>query len=165
MFSVKVTTGTPVQHHLWISYQTMLGQHQQISYMRFNNCNLGIRLIPEVESLKILGIKFKKPLNETSKVNFDTLAATTNFMCRRNSIRNLNFVQKVWLIKIKLWYVSQVIPPGNQQIGKIKRAVDDFIWAGHLYRIDRRQLCRLCLPKKWWPSLNRVQNESFVSQE
>jgi hypothetical protein len=88
-----------------------------------NNCNLGRPQIPEVDSLKILGIKLKKTLNETSKANYDTLVATINFMCSRNSIRNLNLLQKVWVtntfILSKLWYVAQVIPPGNQQIAKI----------------------------------------------
>jgi hypothetical protein len=113
-------------------------------YMRFNNCNLGDQTIPEVESLKILGIRFKASLNNTAKTNFDSLIATVSFMFRNNSIRNLNLIQKVWatntFILSKLWYVSQVIPPGNQQIAQLKRVIGNFLWAGHLYRIDRRQL-------------------------
>jgi Reverse transcriptase (RNA-dependent DNA polymerase) len=113
-------------------------------YMRFNNCNLGDQPIPEVESLKILGIRFKASLNDTAKTNFDSLISTVSFMFRNNSIRNLNLIQKVWatntFILSKLWYVSQVIPPGNQQIAQLKRAIGNFLWAGHLYRIDRRQL-------------------------
>jgi hypothetical protein len=112
--------------------------------MRFNNCNLGAQQIPEVESLKILGIKFERNLNARVKANFDTLIATVNFMCRNNAIRNLNLIQKVWTVNTfilsKLWYVSQVIPPGNQHMAQLKTAIGNFIWAGHLYRVDRRQL-------------------------
>jgi hypothetical protein len=83
----------------------------------------------EVDSLKILGIRFKKTFNETS--NYDTQVATINFMCRRNLIRNLNLLQKVWVtntfILSKLWYVAKIISPGNQQIAKIKRIVGNLI--------------------------------------
>jgi exonuclease III len=113
-------------------------------FMRLNNCNLGVQHIPEVESLKILGIKFRRNLNDTVKENYDSLIQTVKFIIRNNSIRNLNLIQKVWTINTfilsKLWYVSQVIPPGNQQIAQLKTAVGNFLWAGHLYRVDRRQL-------------------------
>jgi len=65
--------------------------------MRLNNCDLGAQQMPEMESLKILGIKFKKNLNQATKANFDSLIAFSNFMFKKNSIRNLNLLQKVWV--------------------------------------------------------------------
>jgi hypothetical protein len=97
-----------------------------------------------VEPLKILGIRFKASLNNTAKTNFDLLIATVSFMFKSNSIRNLNSIQKVWtnntFILLKLWFVSQVITAGNQQIAQVKRIIGNFLWAGHMHRIDRRQL-------------------------
>jgi hypothetical protein len=41
----------------------------------------------------------------------------------------------------KLWYLSQIIPPDNLHIEKIKKAIGKFLWSGCIYKIDRRQLC------------------------
>jgi hypothetical protein len=45
------------------------------------------------------------------------------------------------LILSKLWYLSQIIPPDNLHIGKIRKAIGKFLWSGFIYKIDRRQLC------------------------
>jgi hypothetical protein len=36
--------------------------------------------------------------------------------------------------------MSQIIPPDNLHIVNIKKAIGRFVWAGMLYKIDRRQL-------------------------
>jgi hypothetical protein len=74
-----------------------------------------------------MGLKFAANLNETTKINFDGLISTVKFMLRQHSIRNLNIIQKSWFantfVLSKLWYVSQVIPPGNSDIAQLKTAV------------------------------------------
>jgi hypothetical protein len=85
-------------------------------------------------------------MNETIKSNFDNLAATIKcmFMFRQDSIRNLNLMQEEWFantyVLSKLWYMSQVVPPENAQIARLKTALESFLWADHLYRVERKQL-------------------------
>jgi len=114
------------------------------AFLRLNGCKIGPQRIAENTKLKILGMFFTSNLNETIKINFDNLTANVKFMIRRNSIRNLNIIQKVWFantfVLSKLWYISQVIPPGNIHVAQMKSAIGNFLWAGHLYRIERKQL-------------------------
>jgi Reverse transcriptase (RNA-dependent DNA polymerase) len=114
------------------------------AFMRLNDCKFGPQQITEKDKLKILGVKFAVSLTETTNINFEALTSSVKHMLRQHSIRNLNVIQKVWFantfVLSKLWYVSQVIPPGNAHIAKLKTAIGNFIWAGHLYRIDRAQL-------------------------
>jgi exonuclease III len=118
-------------------------------FLRVNQCQIGPQLITENSSIKILGLKFSTNLNATIKLNFENLTSTIKFMLRQNSIRNLNLIQKVWFantfVLSKLWYVSQVIPPGNAHIAQMKTAIGNFLWAGYLYRVHRTQLW---LPRK-----------------
>jgi hypothetical protein len=37
--------------------------------------------------------------------------------------------------------MSQIVPPDNKHIAKIKQAIGRFLWAGCLYKIERNQLC------------------------
>jgi hypothetical protein len=40
-----------------------------------------------------------------------------------------------------LWYRSQIIPPDNLHIEKIKKTIGNFLWSGFICKLDRRQLC------------------------
>jgi Reverse transcriptase (RNA-dependent DNA polymerase) len=113
-------------------------------FLRLNNCKIGPQPIAENFVLKILGMKFATSLNDMIKTNYESLTSTIKFMLRQNSIRNLNIIQKTWFantfVLSKLWYVSQIIPPGNPHIAQMKTALGNFLWAGHLYRVERKQL-------------------------
>jgi Reverse transcriptase (RNA-dependent DNA polymerase) len=119
------------------------------AFLRINGCKIGPQRIAERNELKMLGLCFTTSLSAMIKVNFDRLTANVKFMTRHSSIRNLNLIQKVWFVNTfvlsKLWFVSQVIPPGNSQATQIKTAIGNFLWAGQLYRIERKQLW---LPRK-----------------
>jgi hypothetical protein len=119
------------------------------AFLRLNNCTIGPQRITESMELKILGVKFTPNISTMININFERLTANVKFMTQQSSIRNLNLIQKVWFVNTfvlsKLWFVSQVIPPGNKYIAQLRTAVGNFLWAGHLYRIDRR---KLWLPKK-----------------
>jgi hypothetical protein len=73
--------------------------------------------------------------NQIIKANFEALIMTMKFMVQQNSIRNINLIQKTWFSK--LWYVSQMIPPGNEHKAKLKTVIGNFLWAGCLYRIGQ----------------------------
>jgi Reverse transcriptase (RNA-dependent DNA polymerase)/Endonuclease/Exonuclease/phosphatase family len=115
------------------------------SFLRINECKIGPQFIRETDKLKILGFFFCTNLKKIINANYEQVIANINFLINQNKRRNLNLVQKVWVANTfmlsKLWYCSQVVPPENLHIGKIKKALGKFLWKGHLYRIDRRQLC------------------------
>jgi exonuclease III len=114
------------------------------AFLRINECKIGPQLIAETEKLKILGFFFCKKLRDLVNANYDKLIQTINFLINQNSRRNLNLIQKIWVANTfmlsKLWYYSQVVPPENVHIGKVKKAIGKFLWTGHLYKIDRRQI-------------------------
>jgi hypothetical protein len=43
-------------------------------------------------------------------------------------------------ILAKLWYISQILPPKNLHLAKIKKDIGKFLWFGYLDKIDRSQL-------------------------
>jgi hypothetical protein len=65
-----------------------------------------------------------------------------------------------------LLYLSQIIPPDNLHIGKIKKAIGKFLWSGFIYKIDRRQLC-FAYQKKRRSCTNQrgAENESVIFEE
>jgi exonuclease III len=113
-------------------------------FLRINNCNLGPQKIIESAVLKILGCRFTENINTMINNNYEALMMSVNFIIHQHSIRNLNLIQKIWFantfVLSKLWYISQIFPPNNVHIAKLKSAIGNFLWAGHLYRVGRPQL-------------------------
>jgi hypothetical protein len=74
-----------------------------------------------------LGFIFGTDLKKTTADNYERIINTINCMINQNCRRNLNLVQKVWVsntfILAKLWYISQILPPENLHLGRIKRAI------------------------------------------
>jgi hypothetical protein len=81
----------------------------------------------EDSKLKVLGFIFGTDLKKTTADNYERIINTINCMINQNCRRNLNLVQKVWVsntfILAKLWYISQILPPENLHLGRIKRAI------------------------------------------
>jgi hypothetical protein len=113
--------------------------YQKSSFLRIKQYKLGPPLIREDSKLKD-GTDLKK----TTLGNYERNINTIKFMINQNCRGNLNLIQKVWVsntfILAKLWYISQIMPPENLHLGKIKKAIGNFLWFGYLYEIDRRQL-------------------------
>jgi Reverse transcriptase (RNA-dependent DNA polymerase) len=118
--------------------------YSKSSFLRLNNCRIGPQLINETLELKILGMTFCAGLKKTIKHNYERAIQNINFLFNLNGKRRLNLLQKIWFsntfVLSKLWYLSQIVPPDNVHIGKLKKAVGKFLWSGYLYKIDRRQL-------------------------
>jgi hypothetical protein len=87
--------------------------------------------------LKVLGFIFGTDLKKITADNYEKIFNTINFMINQNCRRHSNLVQKVWVsntfILAKLWYISQIMPPENLHLGKIKRAI------GKLKKIARQE--------------------------
>jgi exonuclease III len=118
--------------------------YSKSSFLRINNCRIGPQLMSETDQLKILGMIFCAEIKTTIKKNYEKAIQNINFLFNFNGKRRLNLVQKIWFsntfVLSKLWYLSQIFPPDNSHIARIKKAVGKFLWVGHLYKIDRRQL-------------------------
>jgi hypothetical protein len=118
----------------------MTAKNQQKNFMtKYKNYTITIR---EDSKLKVLGFIFGTDLRKTTADNYERIINTINFMINQNCRRNLN--QKVWIsntfILAKRWYISQIMPPENLHLGKIKKPIGNFLWFGYLYKIGRRQL-------------------------
>jgi hypothetical protein len=91
----------------------------------------------EDSKLKVLGFIFGTDLKKITADNYEKIFNTINFMINQNCRRHSNLVQKVWVsntfILAKLWYISQIMPPENLHLGKIKRAI------GKLKKIARQE--------------------------
>jgi exonuclease III len=118
--------------------------YSKSSFLRINNCKIGPQLMSETYDLKILGMTFCAEIKTTIKKNYEKAIQNINFIFNSHGKRRINLVQKIWLsntfVLSKLWYLSQIFPPDNIHIGKIQKSLGKFLWAGYLYKIDRRQL-------------------------
>jgi hypothetical protein len=116
--------------------------YQKSSFLRVNKCKLDPQLMREDSKLKVLGFIFGTDLKKTTADKYERIINTINFVINQNCRRNLNLVQKVWVsntfILANLWYISQIMPPENLHLGKIKNVIGKFLWFGYLYKIDRR---------------------------
>jgi hypothetical protein len=96
----------------------------------------------ENSKLKVLGFIFGTDLMKTKTKNNKRIINTINFM-----------VQKLWasntFILAKLCFISQIMPPENLHLGKIKKAIGNFLWFGYLYKIVRRKLGMSYLKGAW----------------
>jgi hypothetical protein len=77
-------------------------------------------------------------------LNYRDLINKISFSFHQHARRRLNLLQKVWIsnsfVLSKLWYVAQVLTTQNIYIGKIRKLLENFLWRGSLYRIERNQL-------------------------
>ncbi len=132
---------------------------QKSSFMRVNNCNIGPQMIAEKDFLKILGITLYADIKQTVEKNYEKLLNNINYMINLHQRRNLNIIQKIWFantfVLSKMWYLSQIIPPENLMLAKLRKTIGKFIWNGLLYKINR---CQLFLsPKKGGLSLIDIE--------
>lgn len=94
--------------------------------------------------LKILGIRITNNFRETLKLNWETVAKNIGNNIFALALRNLNLIQRIWYVNVymlaKIWYLAQVLPMNNIYSQKIVKLIGNFIWRGHLYRVERLQL-------------------------
>jgi Reverse transcriptase (RNA-dependent DNA polymerase) len=132
---------------------------QKSSFMRVNNCNIGPQMIAEKDFLKILGITLYADIKQTVVKNYEKLLNNINYLINLHQRRNLNIIQKIWFantfVLSKMWYLSQIIPPENLILAKLRKTIGKFIWNGLLYKINRCQL--FMSPKKGGLSLIDIE--------
>jgi exonuclease III len=115
------------------------------SFLRVNGCRLGPQRLIEREEIKILGVKLMADCKKIIAVNYEQLISKITGILHFHAGRRQNLLQKIWFVNTfvlsKLWYISQIVPPENKHIAKIKQVLGRFLWAGSLYKIERNQLC------------------------
>lgn len=114
-------------------------------FMRLNNCRTGPHPLQETDSLYILGLEIFKNYNDTVNANYAKIIQSINFLIAMHQNRHINIFQKTWILNYvilsKLWYLSQVYPPNNSHIAKIKTICRNFIFKGvGIFRVCFNQL-------------------------
>jgi hypothetical protein len=96
---------------------------QKSLFIRVNNCKIGPQQIKETNRLKILGFSFHADSKTNINFTYNSIISTINYMYNLNMKRRINILQKNWFsntfVLLKLWYMSQFIPPDNLHIAKI----------------------------------------------
>lgn len=100
--------------------------------------------IREDKSLKILGINFETSWSSMIKSNYTRLISKLKATMQMHNVRRLNIIERCIVLNIyilsKLWYIAQILPPSNAQLGQIKSACGKFIWSSFVFKVERNQL-------------------------
>ena len=101
--------------------------------------------LPETDEMKILGLAIRQRWSEVANANLPRVVSKIAVDIKMWQSRNLNLLQRVWITNTymlsKLWYLSHVLVWRHQHIAKLITMTGKFLWRGHLYRIQRDQLC------------------------
>lgn len=113
-------------------------------FLCFNDLKIDDVGIEQVDELKILGVTFRNTWEETVSRVYENQLNIVKSMLFKAKYRNLNIIQKIWILNTyilsKLWYVGQIIPAPNKFIAEVTKVIGNYLWMGHLFKINRNQL-------------------------
>lgn len=113
-------------------------------FLRLNNAPGGPQILREQEKIKILGVTIHRTWAKMIDENYEKIINDMKFSIKLNQTRNLNLLEKIWLLNTfvlsKMHYIAQIIPPRNKHIAQIKCITGKFLWSGDIFRVARDQM-------------------------